>query len=118
MVVVEDEADVRAMIVEALSDFGCRVIEAEDGNAGLGIVHSAVHIDLLVTDVGLPGLNGRQLADAARERRPDLPVMLITGYAGDALKGADLAPRMEIIRKPFALDALAAGVSTLLKAKY
>lgn len=118
VLLVEDEADVRAMIVEALGDLGCRVIEAEDGNAGLRIVQSAVHIDLLVTDVGLPGLNGRQLADAARERRPDLPVVLITGYAGDALRGFDLPPRMEIIRKPFALDVLTAGVTTLLGAKH
>jgi CheY-like chemotaxis protein len=118
VLVVEDEADVRAMIVEALGDLGCRVIEAEDGNAGLRIVHSAVYIDLLLTDVGLPGLNGRQLADAARERRPDLPVVLITGYAGDALRGTGPASGMGVIQKPFALDALAAGVSTLLKAKH
>lgn len=118
VLVVEDEADVRAMIADALRDLGCHVIEAEDGSAGLRIVHSAIHIHLLVTDVGLPGLNGRQLAEAARERRPDLPVVLITGYAGDALRGNNLPPRMEIIRKPFALDALAARVSTLLKAKH
>jgi CheY-like chemotaxis protein len=71
-------------------------------------------MDLLVTDVGLPGLNGRQLADAAREKRPDLPVILITGYAGKALEDGELAPGMEVMRKPFALPALANRVRVLL----
>lgn len=69
-----------------------------------------------MTDVGLPGgLNGRQVADAARERRPGLPVLFITGYAGSALEGL-LAPGMEVIGKPFALDALAARVRAMLEA--
>jgi DNA-binding response OmpR family regulator len=79
------------------------------------VLHSLEHLDLLVTDVGLPGLNGRQLADAARERRPNLPVLLITGYAGAALTDWQLAPGMEVMGKPFELDALAARVGDLLK---
>jgi CheY-like chemotaxis protein len=102
------------MIVEVLRDLGCRVIEAADGNAGLRIVQSRDQVDLLVTDVGLPGLNGRQLADAAREIWPRLPVLLITGYAGKMLDDTKLAPGMEIMRKPFAFDAMAARVSSLL----
>jgi PAS domain S-box-containing protein len=115
VLVVEDETDVRAMIADLLRDMGCRVLEAGDGNEGLRIVQSRDQVDLLLTDVGLPGLNGRQLADAARETRPRLPVLLITGYAGKALEEMELAPGIELMRKPFALDTLAARVSTLLR---
>ena len=71
-------------------------------------------MDLLLTDVGLPGLNGRQLADAARELVPSLPVLLITGYAGPALQDWQLAPGMEVVAKPFKLDALVARVAGML----
>jgi DNA-binding response OmpR family regulator len=91
------------------------VIEAADGGAGLRIVQSGAQLDLLVTDVGLPGMNGRQLADAAREGRGGLPVLLITGYAGTALENTGLPPGMDVMRKPFALEALAARVGALLK---
>jgi PAS domain S-box-containing protein len=117
VLVVEDETDVREMIALALRDLGCCVLEAPDGSAGLRVVQSQESLDLLVTDVGLPGLNGRQLADAARERWPGLPVMLITGYAGKALEDADLAPGMEVLRKPFALDALTVRVRSLLRSR-
>ncbi len=114
VLVVEDEADVRAMIVGLLQDLGCQVLQAADGSAGLRIIQTGQQVDLLVTDVGLPGLNGRQLADAARERRPDLPILLITGYAGRALEDTALEPGMEVMRKPFALDALRVRVGDLL----
>ena len=114
VLVVEDEADVRAMIVGLLQDLGCQVLQAADGSAGLRIIQTGQQVDLLVTDVGLPGLNGRQLADAAREKRPDLPVLLITGYAGRALEDTALEPGMEVMRKPFALDALRVRVGDLL----
>ena len=93
---------------------GCQVTEASDGDQGLGIVGQRRHFDLLVTDVGLPGLNGRQLADAARATMPALPVLFITGYAGTALDAARLADGMEILRKPFALDEFAARVAAIL----
>ena len=115
VLLVEDESDVRSMVAETLRELGCRVLEAHDGPSGLRVLHSPEHIDVLVTDVGLPGLNGRQLADAARERRPDLPVLLITGYAGAALTDWQLAPGMEVVGKPFKLDPLAARVAGLLK---
>ena len=84
VLVVEDEPVVRDLIVEVLQDLGYRALEAADGKAGLKILHSRKRIDLLVTDVGLPGLNGHQLADQARERRPDLGFLFITGYAENA----------------------------------
>ena len=111
MLLVEDEPEVRAVAAEHLRDLGYEVIEAEDGSAALRLLRAAPRLDVLVTDVGLPaGLNGRQVADAAREVRPDLPVLFITGYAGDALEDR-LAPGMEVIGKPFTLDALAARVA-------
>jgi signal transduction histidine kinase/ActR/RegA family two-component response regulator len=114
VLVVDDQADVRAQIVEVLTDMGCEVIEAVDGLEGLRLIEQGRHLDLLVTDVGLPGLSGRQLADAARAATPALPVLFITGYAGTALDAAQLKDGMEILRKPFALDEFAARVAAIL----
>ena len=114
VLLVEDEAAVRVPAAERLRELGYAVLEAGDGPAALDLLHRGRRVDMLVTDVGLPrGLNGRQVADAARERRPGLPVLFITGYAGGALEGR-LAPGMEVIGKPFALDALAAKVRVML----
>jgi signal transduction histidine kinase len=117
VLVVEDQDNVRAQIVAALADMGCEIVEAKDGAEGLRALQAGLAPDLLVTDVGLPGLNGRQLADAARERQPDLPVLLITGFAGKALDDSYLPARMEVLRKPFALEDMAARVRALLDAK-
>jgi DNA-binding response OmpR family regulator len=78
---------------------------------------NASGVNILVTDIGLPGgLNGRQLADAAREIAPNLPILLITGYAGEALaNGVQEDARMELLTKPFALDVFAARVQSMLK---
>jgi signal transduction histidine kinase/CheY-like chemotaxis protein len=116
VLVVEDETAIRIQIVEALRDLGCHVLEAEDGPPGLRKVRSPGPIDLLITDIGLPGLNGRQLADGARVSRPGLPVLFITGYAGTALDGSPLPAGMEIMHKPFTVDRLAARAGTILKA--
>lgn len=113
ILLVEDEPTVRALAVEALRDHGYAVTEASDGVSGLAVLTGAARVDLLVTDVGLPGLNGRQLADAAREQRPTLPVLFITGYAGMALNDG-LPPGMAAIAKPFALDDLTGKVATML----
>jgi PAS domain S-box-containing protein len=115
VLVVEDEEGVRDLIVDSLRDLGCEVLQAVDGPSGLRIVMSGEQLDLLITDVGLPGLNGRQLADAAREVRPGLAVLLITGYAGKTLIDAELPPGMEVIHKPFQFDALARRVRDLLE---
>jgi CheY-like chemotaxis protein len=115
VLVVDDVETVRDQIAETLREMGCAVLEAADGPAGLRILERSGRLDLLVTDVGLPGLNGRQLADAARAKRPTLPVLLITGYAGAALENMRLGPGMGILAKPFSLDALAARVSAMLE---
>jgi signal transduction histidine kinase/CheY-like chemotaxis protein len=113
VLVVEDQENIRAQMVEALTEMGCVVMQAKDGPAGLRALQSRGPLDLLIADVGLPGLNGRQLADAAHEINPKLPILLITGYAGAALQ--DLAPGMDVMRKPFSLDDLAARVRGLLE---
>ena len=116
VLIVEDEAAVRMLIVETLEELGYAAIEAADGPTGLAILQSNRRVDLLVTDVGLPGLNGRQVADAARLRRPDLKVLFITGFAGNAAVGNGmLEAGMEILTKPFAMDALAAKLRAMIE---
>lgn len=117
VLVVDDEAAVRVLVIETLEELGYAAIEAADGSSGLRILQSAVRIDLLVTDVGLPGLNGRQLADAARVGRPGLRVLFMTGYAHNAAvgNGSALEPGMEIISKPFALDTLAKKIRAMIE---
>ena len=114
VLLVEDEDRVRALIADALTDIGCQVMLAEDGPGGLAVLQSHHRVDILVTDVGLPGLNGRQLADAVRELQPGMPVLLITGYAGTALEGMALPSGMEVLAKPFKLDELTARVTAML----
>ncbi len=118
VLVVEDEPAVRMIIVDLLTDQGHTALEAIDGRAGLDIMESDARIDLLVTDVGLPGgMNGRQLADAARQRRPGLKVLFVTGYAdGVAVGNGQLDPGMQVMTKPFRLDALAARVRDMIDA--
>ena len=115
VLLVEDEEKVRVVLAEALSECGFQVIEAEDGPGGLDLLNDSNRLDILVSDVGLPGMNGRQLADAVRERRPTLPVLLITGYAGTALDDLGLGPGMEVLRKPFTLDAFTSRVAAMLE---
>jgi CheY-like chemotaxis protein len=107
ILVVEDETAVRDLVVEVLTDLGYDVLQANDGPSGLAILQSGQRINVLVTDVGLPGLNGRQLADAARLLRPALKILFMTGYAENAaVSGGFLEPGMELLTKPFAIDAL------------
>jgi CheY-like chemotaxis protein len=111
VMVVEDDAAVRLLVTEVLADLGYRTLEAGSGETAVPILQSKQKIDLLVTDVGLPGLNGRQIAEIARQTRPDLKVLFITGYAENAaIRGDFLAPGMDLITKPFALDLLASKV--------
>jgi signal transduction histidine kinase/CheY-like chemotaxis protein len=115
VLVVEDEAVVRLLVVETLQDLGYRALEAADGQAALRILQSGQRVDLLVTDIGLPNLNGRQLADAGRTTRPALKILFMTGYAENAASKNFLAPGMEIITKPFELDVLAKRVRKMLE---
>ncbi len=116
VLVVEDEPVVRALILEVLADLGYRALEAVDGPSGLKVLESKQRIDLLVTDVGLPGLNGRQLADRARLLRPDLRVLFITGYAEKAaIASGFLEPGMEMVTKPFAVDTLASRIREIIE---
>jgi CheY-like chemotaxis protein len=116
VLLVEDEFVLRTVIVEVLSDLGYMVREAGDGQSGLQIMESGARIDLLLTDVGLSGgMNGRQLADAARRRRSDLKVLFLTGYAESVAAGNDgMEQGMEIMTKPFALDKLVAKVKGMI----
>ena len=116
VLIVDDEPTIRMLVAEVLEELGYRAIEAADGAAGLHVLRSDVRIDLLVTDVGLPGgINGRQVADAARVARPELKVLFITGYAENAvLSHGHLDPGMHVMTKPFAIDALAKRIKDLI----
>ena len=115
VLVVEDDPTVRMLVVEVLEELGYRYLEAADGPSALALMDMP-RIDLLVTDVGLPNMNGRQLAEIARQRRPGLKVLFITGYAETAaVRGGFLDPGMEMMTKPFALDALGAKIRQLIE---
>ncbi|MGZ5920803.1 MAG: ATP-binding response regulator [Rhizomicrobium sp.] len=116
VLVVEDEPVVRHLVVETLQDLGYRPLEAANGDAALRILLSSQRIDLLITDIGLPGLNGRQLADAGRAQRGNLKTLFMTGYAETAASRDFLQPGMEIIAKPFTMDVLGHRVQDMLKA--
>ena len=116
VLVVDDEPTVRMLVTDILEDFGYTVIEAGDSVAGLRLLRSNVRIDLLISDVGLPGgMNGRQMAEAGRQARPGLKVLFITGYAENSVIGnGHLEPGMQVLTKPFAVDTLAARIGELM----
>jgi len=116
ILVIDDEPTVRALMADVLTEAGYRVLDADDGPSGLAVLQSSARIDLLVTDVGLPGgMNGRQVADAARAIRPGLRVLFVTGYAENAAVGnGHLDPGMEVITKPFPMASLTSKVAEML----
>ena len=118
VLLVEDDADVRALSAELVRELGYRVLEAPTGDLALQLLERNPGVRLLFTDVGLPGgLNGRQLADAARRLRPGLPVLFTTGYARNAIvHGGRLDPGVQLITKPFDRQALAAKLHEVLDA--
>ena len=116
VLVVEDEVLVQMLVLEVLDDLGVEALEANDGPSALDIINADDRIQLLVTDVGLPGMNGRQLAEAARVVRPGLKVLFVTGYADKAAAGEFGGDGMDMITKPFALEALSGKVSEMLGA--
>ena len=119
VLIVDDEPTVRLLVTEVLEDLGYTAIEAADGPSGLKVLQSNARIDLLVTDVGLPGgMNGRQVADAGRALRPGLKVLFITGYAENAAVGnGHLEPGMQVITKPFVMEVLAARIKEMINSR-
>jgi CheY-like chemotaxis protein len=116
VLVVDDEVIIRMLIVDVLTDLGYEPLEAHDGPSALKIIDGSTKLDLLITDVGLPsGMNGRQVADAARAKQPDLKVLFVTGYAENAVVGNGyLDPGMHVLTKPFPIDELNRRISEVL----
>jgi len=116
VLVVEDEPDVRMVLADVLADLGHSILQAPDGPAGLRIVQSGARIDVLLTDVGLPGgMNGRQFADAARQHRPGLKVLFVTRYADAAPVGNGLLDTsVQVMTKPFTVGTLAARMEAMM----
>ncbi|MCM2461713.1 response regulator [Pseudomonas sp. CG7] len=116
VLIVEDDPAVRVLVSAVLSELGYAFVEAADANGALPILQSSQRIDLLISDVGLPGMNGRQLAEIGRQVRPDLRVLFITGYAEHAaVRGGFLDPGMQMITKPFTFDLLTAKVREMIQ---
>ena len=117
VLVVDDESSVRLLVSELLGSCGYIVIEAADSLAGLQLLGSDTRIDLLVTDIGLPGgIDGKQMVDTGRSTRPDLPVLFMTGFAQPhVLENAKLEPCTAVLTKPFSLEALMLSVNNLLR---
>ncbi|WP_313328666.1 hybrid sensor histidine kinase/response regulator, partial [Stutzerimonas balearica] len=116
VLVIEDEVAVRMLVIEVLRELGYQVLEASDAPSAMPFIESDRRIDLVVSDVGLPGLNGRQLADLARQHRPTLKVLFITGYVPSAEQRKDfLAPGMDMLAKPFNIDELASRIRQLIE---
>ncbi|MBB4814111.1 MULTISPECIES: response regulator [Pseudomonas] len=115
VLIVEDDAAVRLLVSAVLKELGYAYVEASDGHTAVPIIQSDQRIDLLISDVGLPGMNGRQLAEIGRQLRPDLKVLFITGYAEHAaVRGGFLDPGMQLITKPFTFDLLTAKVREMI----
>jgi CheY-like chemotaxis protein/anti-sigma regulatory factor (Ser/Thr protein kinase) len=116
ILVVEDEPSVREIIVSVLADLGYAYAEACDAESALALLDGPQRFDLLVSDVGLPGLNGRQLAEIAMDKRPGLKVLFVTGYAEQAVvQNGFLSDNMQMITKPFVVDELAQRIRAILR---
>jgi signal transduction histidine kinase len=116
VLIVEDDPAVRVLVSTVLSDLGYAFVEAADADSAVPILDSAQRIDLMISDVGLPGMNGRQLAEIGRQYRPELKVLFITGYAEHAaVRGGFLDPGMQMITKPFTFDLLTAKVREMIR---
>jgi CheY-like chemotaxis protein len=117
VLLVEDDPSVRLLVGEVLRELGYICIVVSEGEAALPLLTSNARLDLLITDVGLPGLNGHQLAELARQHRPELSILFITGYAERTTGDAHLlGPGMDMVTKPFALDALALKIQEMIGA--
>jgi PAS domain S-box-containing protein len=116
ILVVEDDTTVRLVICDSLKDLGYKIFAAPDAREAILLLRTSQHVDLLISDVVLPHINGRKLAATARGLRANLKVLFVSGYAENATVRADfLDPGMDMLTKPFALDALAAKVHAMIK---
>jgi CheY-like chemotaxis protein len=115
VLVVEDDPSVRLLIHEVLDELGYHAIVADEAHAAIPTLSSGQRLDLMISDVGLPGMTGRELAEVARSHRPDLPILFVTGYAENAaIRSGFLGANMQMITKPFALDVLAGKIGEML----
>jgi CheY-like chemotaxis protein len=117
VLVVEDEAVVRLLVVEVLNELGYRALEAENGASAMRILQSSQRIDLLIADLGLPDIDGRSLADDALATRKNLKVLFMTGYAEKAASSSFLQKGMQIIAKPFAMEMLTARIREIIEGR-
>ncbi|KJZ66912.1 response regulator [Pseudomonas fluorescens] len=116
ILLVEDDDSVRLINRAVLEELGYKVHVARDGEEALRVFNRLDNVDLLLTDVGLPGMNGRQLAEVIQQLKPRLPVLFLTGYAEGAMTRADfLGPYMQLLTKPFTLELLASCVNSMLE---
>ena len=116
VLVVDDEPTVRMLVTEVLQELGYTALEAADGPSALRVMQANIRLGLLITDVGLPGgMNGRQIADAARVKRRSLKVLFITGYAENAvLSHGHLEPGMHVLTKPFEMQTLGSRIRDII----
>ncbi|MCX5513093.1 hypothetical protein C3941_01565 [Kaistia algarum] len=116
ILVVEDEPIVRMLVVDQLDDLGFRTVEAQDASEALALLRRGDRFDLMLTDVGLPGMDGRELAEVARGLQPDLKVLFATGYSGSDTSALGLPARgMDLVGKPIEMDELARRIRLLLE---
>lgn len=119
VLLVEDDPAIRLLVLEVLDELGYAALEAADGQEALALLGSNARLDLMITDVGLPGINGRQLAEIARQRRADLRVLFLTGYAEHATAINEfLVPGMEMMTKPFSLAELARKIRGMIELEH
>jgi CheY-like chemotaxis protein len=117
ILIAEDEAMVRMVEAETLRDAGYDIKEARDGAAALEILKSDAKVDLLITDIKMPGISGYQLVEAGTQLRPGLKVILITGYAQDPLPPEMASAGVKVVYKPFDIDVLPALAKQVLEAR-
>jgi CheY-like chemotaxis protein len=116
VLVVEDDPSVRLLISSLLRELNYTAIEASDGQKAVPILSSDRPLHLMITDIGMPGMDGRKLADIARQHRPGLKILFVTGYAKHAVDRTFLGPGMDMATKPFSVDALALKIRALVEA--
>jgi len=117
VLLAEDEPMLRRVVHETLRRAGFIVVDAADGTAGLEILQSDASIDMLLTDVKMPGLNGYQLAEAGLSLRPTMKVMVMTGYADEAIPDLIREASIPIMRKPFNFETLATSIRDVIRSR-